>query len=317
MSTEQKGLRTTMKKLNGDSLTPILIFRKMKGKRKFLLESSSKHEGSGRYSFIGMDPLKSYSGRDGRIEEHVYETGKKYSHEGNLFVLLKRLMPRISDDIDFPFTGGAVGYVGYGAARNGANRHEDDLGFPDVNFNIYETIIVFDHVLNEVTVLHTEISEVQKTPDLDELADSLLSGREQEESGVELSDYTCAVTQQQFEDLVREAKTHIEAGEVEQIVLSRRLVADFNGDPFSLYRKLRKQNPSPYMYYMEFDDHIVVGTSPESLVRVSDGKVMTNPIAGTRRRGKDEAEDAALGKGTSGRSERASGTRYARRIGPK
>lgn len=296
MSTEQKGLRTTMKKLNGDSLTPILIFRKMKGKRKFLLESSSKHEGSGRYSFIGMDPLKSYSGRDGRIEEHVYETGKKYSHEGNLFVLLKRLMPRISDDIDFPFTGGAVGYVGYGAARNGANRHEDDLGFPDVNFNIYETIIVFDHVLNEVTVLHTEISEVQKTPDLDELADSLLSGREQEESGVELSDYTCAVTQQQFEDLVREAKTHIEAGEVEQIVLSRRLVADFNGDPFSLYRKLRKQNPSPYMYYMEFDDHIVVGTSPESLVRVSDGKVMTNPIAGTRRRGKDEAEDAALEK---------------------
>ncbi len=117
MSTEQKGLRITMKKLNGDSFTPILIFRKMKGKRKFLLESSSKHEGSGRYSFIGMDPLKSYSGRDGRIEEHVYETGKKYSHEGDLFVLLKRLMPRISDDIDFPFTGGAVGYVGYGAAR--------------------------------------------------------------------------------------------------------------------------------------------------------------------------------------------------------
>ena len=66
----------------------------MQGKRKFLLESSSKHEGSGRYSFIGMDPLKSYSGRDGKIEEHVYETGKKYSHEGDLFVLLKRLMPR-------------------------------------------------------------------------------------------------------------------------------------------------------------------------------------------------------------------------------
>ena len=153
-----------------------------------------------------MDPLKSYSGRDGRIEEHVYETGKKYSHEGDLFVLLKRLMPRISDDIDFPFTGGAVGYVGYGAARNGANRHEDDLGFPDVNFNIYETIIVFDHVLNEVTVLHTEISEVQKTPDLDALADKPVVGREQEDSSVELSDYTCAVTQQQFEDLVREAK---------------------------------------------------------------------------------------------------------------
>ena len=294
MSIEQKSLRTTVKKLNGDSLTPILIFRKMQGNRKFLLESSSKHEGSGRYSFIGMDPLKSYSGKNGKIEEYIFETGKTYQHEGDLFVLLKRLMPRISDDLDFPFTGGAVGYVGYGAGRDGVKHSEDNLGFPEVHFNIYETIVVFDHVLNEVTILHTEISEVQKTPDLNAFVDQLLTGREKEEGGIELGEYSCPVTQQQFEELVREAKRHIEAGEVEQIVLSRRLVADFKGDPFSLYRKLRKQNPSPYMYYMEFDDHVVVGTSPESLVRVSDGTVMTNPIAGTRRRGKDAAEDVAL-----------------------
>ncbi|WP_203248342.1 anthranilate synthase component I [Sporosarcina beigongshangi] len=296
MSTGQKSLRTTMKKLNGDSLTPILIFRKMQGKRKFLLESSSKHEGSGRYSFLGMDPLKCYSGRDGRIEEHVYATGKKYSHEGDLFVLLKRLMPQITDDIDFPFTGGAVGYVGYGAAREGGRRIEEDLGFPDVNFNVYETIIVFDHVLSEVTLLHTEINEVQSVPDLDALAESMLVGPEKEDSTFEISDYTSSVTQQQFEDLVRGAKGYIEDGEVEQVVLSRRMVADFKGDPFSLYRKLRKRNPSPYMYYMEFDDHVVVGTSPESLVRVSNGKVMTNPIAGTRRRGQDKAEDVVLEK---------------------
>ncbi|WP_342513774.1 chorismate-binding protein [Sporosarcina sp. FSL K6-1522] len=296
MSTEKMSLRTTMKKVNGDSLTPILIFRRMQGERKFLLESSSKHDGSGRYSFMGMDPVKSYSGRDGKIEEHVYATGKKYSHEGDLFVLLKRLMPQITDDIDFPFSGGAVGYVGYGAARKGESTIEEQLGFPDVNFNIYETIVVFDHVLNEVTLLHTEINEVRSVPDLDALAENMLSGPEKEDTTFEISDYTSSVTQQQFEALVREAKGHIEAGEVEQVVLSRRLVADFKGDPFSLYRKLRKRNPSPYMYYMEFDDHVVVGTSPESLVRVSDRKVMTNPIAGTRRRGKDKAEDVALEK---------------------
>ena len=296
MSIDKMSLRTTMKKLNGDSLTPILIFRKMQGQRKFLLESSSLHNGSGRYSFLGMDPLKSYSGRDGKIEEHVYTTGKTYSHEGELFALLKRLIPRITDDIGFPFTGGAVGYVGYGAGRQGSRRAADDLGFPDVNFNIYETIIIFDHLLNEVTLLHTEISEVQGVPDLDALAASLVAGSEKEEAPFEISDYTCSVTQQQFEALVREAKGYIEDGEVEQVVLSRRLVADFKGDPFSLYRKLRKRNPSPYMYYMEFDDHVVVGTSPESLVRVSDGKVMTNPIAGTRRRGEDAVEDAALEK---------------------
>ena len=296
MSTGQKSLRTTMKKVNGDSLTPILIFRKMQGEHKFLLESSSKHEGSGRYSFMGMDPLKCYSGRDGKIEEHIYSTGKKYSHEGDLFVLLKRLMPQITDDIDFPFTGGAVGYVGYGAAREGGRHTEEDLGFPDVNFNVYETIIIFDHVLNELTLLHTEINEVQSIPDLDALAASMLSGPEKEESTFEISDYECSVTQQQFEELVCEAKGYIEEGEVEQVVLSRRMVADFKGDPFSLYRKLRKSNPSPYMYYMEFDDHVVVGTSPESLVRVSNGKVLTNPIAGTRRRGQDTTEDMALEK---------------------
>lgn len=296
MSREQTSLRTTMKKFNGDSLTPILIFRRMQGKRKFLLESSSKHEGSGRYSFLGMDPLKSYSGRDGKLEEHIYATGKKYVHEGDLFVLLKRLIPRITEDIDFPFTGGAVGYVGYGAGSDSVTRSHDDMGFPDVNFNIYETIIIFDHVLNEVTLLHTEINPEQSAPDLDALAENMLSGLEKEESAFALSDYSCSVTQQQFEELVREAKGYIEQGEVEQVVLSRRLVADFKGDPFSLYRKLRKRNPSPYMYYMEFDDHVVLGTSPESIVSVSNGKVMTNPIAGTRRRGVDKAEDLALEK---------------------
>jgi anthranilate synthase component I len=296
MSVKQTSLRTTMKKLNGDSLTPILIFRRMQGQRKFLLESSSKHEGSGRYSFLGMDPLKSYSGRDGKLNEHVYVTGKKYVHEGDLFVLLKRLMPRITDDIDFPFTGGAVGYVGYGAGSDSVTRSSDDMGFPDVNFNIYETIIIFDHVLTEVTILHTEINPEQSAPDLDALAESMLYGPEKEESTFALSDYSCSVTQQQFENLVREAKGYIEQGEVEQVVLSRRLVADFNGDPFSLYRKLRKRNPSPYMYYMEFDDHVVLGTSPESIVSVANGKVMTNPIAGTRRRGVDKTEDLALEK---------------------
>ena len=135
MSTEQKGLRTTMKKLNGDSLNPDFDFQKnARASGSFYLESSSKHEGSGRYSFIGMDPLKSYSGRDGRIEEHVYETGKKYSHEGDLFVLLKRLMPRITDDIDFPFTGGAVGYVGYGAARRRCKSSQKTTRIPRCEF---------------------------------------------------------------------------------------------------------------------------------------------------------------------------------------
>ena len=296
MSIEKIGLRTIVKKLNGDLLTPIVIFRRMQGKHKFLLESSSMHEGSGRYSFMGMDPRKSYRGQGNEIEEYVYSTGKTYTHKGDLVDLLKRLMPRIVETTDIPFTGGAVGYFGYGAAQISTNGPVDDVGLPDVNFNIYETIIIFDHVLQEVTLLRTEIGAEASTYDLDELAEQISTSSQEEESTYKLSNFTSSMTQIEFENLVGKAKAYIEAGEVCQVVLSRRLEADFSGDPFSLYRKLRKRNPSPYMYYMEFEDHVVVGASPESLVRVSDGKVTTNPIAGTRRRGLDKLEDAALEK---------------------
>jgi len=294
MTTENKSLRTTMRKINGDSLTPILIFRRLQGKQKFLLESSSQHGESGRYSFIGMNPVKAYRGQDGQVEELDYTTNRTYTHEGDLYVLLKRLMPRITENIDFPFTGGAVGYVGYGAARNGEKRSEDDLHVPDVYFNIYDTIIIYDHELHEVTLLHTEINPVYGGPNLEALEEMILTGPTDKETAVSISTYQCAVSQQEFEERVRKAKAFIEQGVAEQIVLSRRLDADIEGDPFAVYRKLRKSNPSPYMYYMEFEDHTVIGASPESLVSVTGDKVMANPIAGTRPRGKDAVEDAAL-----------------------
>ncbi|ARD48210.1 anthranilate synthase [Sporosarcina sp. P33] len=294
MMTEQKNLRVTTRKIEGDSLTPILIFRRLKGKHKFLLESSSQAGGSGRYSFIGLNPQKAYRGRDGVVEEIVYSTNKTYTHEGDLYTLLKRLMPRITEDAGFPFTGGAVGYVGYGAARNGEMRSADDLNIPDVYFNIYDTIVIYDHKLHDVTLLHTEINPVYEAPDLDEIEDMIINGSIGKEESVSISDYRCAISKEEFERRVQIVIDAIKEGQAEQVVLSRRLEADITGDPFALYRKLRRRNPSPYMYYMEFEDHTVIGTSPESLVSVTGNKVLTNPIAGTRRRGRDEAEDQAL-----------------------
>lgn len=296
MTTEKKNLRVTKRKIEGDSLTPILIFRRLKGQHKFLLESSSQAGGSGRYSFIGLNPQKAYRGRDGVVEETVYSTGKTYTHEGELYTLLKRLMPRITEDAGFPFTGGAVGYVGYGAARNGEKRTADDLQIPDVYFNIYDTVVIYDHYKHEVTLLHTEINPVYEAPDLDAIEEMIVNGTVETEDEVQISPYRCAISKEEFERRVQQVIDEIKEGKAEQVVLSRRLEADIEGDPFSLYRKLRRRNPSPYMYYMEFDDHTVIGTSPESLVKVADGKVLTNPIAGTRRRGRDEAEDIAFEK---------------------
>lgn len=294
MSKEKTSLRTTIKTINGDSLTPILIFRRLAGKQKFLLESQSKHEDSGRYSFIGVNPIKAFIGYENRLEEFTYATNKTYVHEGDVFSILKGLMPRISDHMDFPFAGGAVGYVGYGAGRQ--HHLANQLGIPEIYLNIYETIIVFDHIENEVTILRTEVSIVKQNETLDELIGQILHGQEKKEEDFTLGAFESNLSQVQFEQLVKKGQQFIQAGEIEQIVLSRRLEADFNGDPFSLYRNLRRKNPSPYMYYMEMGESVIVGASPESLVKVTDGMMMTNPIAGTRKRKKDRLENERIAK---------------------
>ncbi len=294
MSIDTVSLRTTMKTINGDSLTPILIFRRLQGKQKFLLESHEKYEDSGRYSFIGMDPIKSFKGSKGRLEEFSFETKKTYIHEGDVFSILKRLMPRVMSDVEFPFAGGAVGYVGYGAGRDGMKERKDSIRLPEVYMNLYETIIVFDHKLNEVTIVRTEIDIVETEACFDELIDQLLNGKEEKDISFSLGAFKSSISQAQYEQLVKKAQQFIHKGELEQIVLSRRLTADFQGNPFSLYRNLRRKNPSPYMYYMEIGESVIVGASPESLVKVTNGVMMTNPIAGTRRRTQDKAENERL-----------------------
>lgn len=290
MSRERLSYRTTVKKLAGDRLTPILIFNRLKGKRKFLLERSAKIEESGRYSFIGSNPLKSYSGSGQQLVEQQFTTGKRYEYTGDLLTLLKRLMPRITEQSSFPFTGGAVGYIGYGAA-NANSILEDELNLPDINFQIYETIIIFDHMENVVTIMHTAVNAEQEKPDLEAIAVEITT----DDKNFILSNFKSNVTREKFEGQVQQALQHIQNGEVEKVVLSRRLLTDFTGNPFSIYRKLRKQNPSPYMYYMEFDQHIVIGISPESVVSVKNQVVKVNPIAGTIHRGQtiDEDEEQA------------------------
>lgn len=160
---EKRSSRTTMHTFNGDSLTPILLFRRLKGSEKFLLESSVKHENSGRYSFIGSNPRKTYKGRGERLTEYVRTTNKTYTHEGNLHILLKRLMPRISNVTHFPFSGGAIGFI----------QHDEQ---PSVHFHIYETVIIFDHMTDEVTIIHTNIDAETITPNIEEIVNDLTNG---------------------------------------------------------------------------------------------------------------------------------------------
>lgn len=262
-------LRTTIKKVNGDCLTPVLIFNRLQGTRKFLLESSAKHETTGRYSFIGANPRKTYTGSGTTLTEISHLTGKYYSYEGDLVRSLKQVMPRVSNHTEYPFTGGAIGTIRF-------NREQSTI--PAVNFQVYDTIVIYDHIKDELIVVHTNIDAEMNEPNIDDIIDQILNGTATVPGEFSLGAFTEQTAQDQFEAQVEAAQQLIAAGEVAEIVLSRKLQADFSGDAFSLYRQLRVQLPSPYMYYIEFGDHTVIGASPESVVSVYDGQLKTTTM---------------------------------------
>ncbi|MGN7118005.1 chorismate-binding protein [Lysinibacillus odysseyi] len=260
-------LRTTIKKINGDCLTPVLIFNRLQGKRKFLLESSAKHETTGRYSFIGANPRKTYTGSNKTLTEYSYLTDRSYSYEGDLVNLLKQVMPRISTNTEYPFTGGAIGYIRF-------NREQADI--PAINFHVYDTIVIFDHVTDEVTIIHTNIEAEVKEPCIEEVMHQIINADTLLPQEFLLGRFTEQTSKKEWTGQVEQLQKMIAAGELTEVVLSRRLLADFSGDAFSLYRALRVKHPSPYLYYIEFDDHTVIGASPTSVVGVHGHVLKTN-----------------------------------------
>ena len=233
-------LRTTIKKVNGDCLTPVLIFNRLQGTQKFLLESSAKHETTGRYSFIGANPRKTYTGSGTTLTEIAHRTGKSYSYEGDLVRSLKQVMPRVSNHTEYPFTGGAIGTIRF-------NREHSTI--PAVNFQVYDTIVIYDHVKDELIVIHTNIDAEMTEPNIDDIINQILNGTATAPGTFSLGAFTEQTTQRQFEAQVEVAQQLIAAGEVAEIVLSRKLQADFSGDPFSLYRELREASLTVYVLY--------------------------------------------------------------------
>ena len=234
--------RTSMKKVNGDLLTPISIFLRLQGKRKFLLESSAKNEGNGRYSFIGANPRKTYSGNDTHLQDLSHLTNKQYHYEGEIISLLKQVMPRVTSDTHYPLTGGGIGYI----HALPAALHEV---VPTLQFHVYDTLIIFDHLTDEMTVFHTNIEAEQVEPNIDQLIEELFTA-----STLADSDYTLHSLQQESQQFA---------------------TAQFSGDAFALYRNLRVQEAAAYMYYIEFDECTVVGTSPKSFLQIRDGALTT------------------------------------------
>ena len=298
--------------LLADTYTPVNLFRAVEENAKncFLLESAENAEQWGRYSFIGFDPSQEIRIKDGEITL-ICRDGivKKMKSEKPLSfieeLLAERKSPRI---VNMPhLTGGLVGYFGYDTVRyiekTLKNPPVDDLQLPECHLLLCDEIVALDHLRHTASV----IVNIRTAGDFDVnyrngverakeiaryLADALPSPRRKAPEG-DLS-VTSNMSRDEFCKSVIRAKRHIVDGDVFQIVLSQRFEAENAPDSFDVYRALRTVNPSPYMYYFKFDDYFIAGASPEMLVGVDDGVVSTRPIAGTIRRGKDEAEDKML-----------------------
>lgn len=285
---------------NADTLTPVGIYKRLQGKKKFLLESSFQHETKGKYSYIGANPYEEIIGFGDKTKVINVETKEEKVFQCNTLDYFKKYFRKIDIDIPLPFIGGAIGYVSYDAISqfvSTGEELEDPLNMPDYHFMLYDTIIVYEHRTEKAHIIALNVQnlkEVELDERLTKINHELSTPINIAEPNLTPITFSAQLKKEEFINRVQSAKRYIERGEAAQIVLSQRMVATFEEDPFSFYRELRTRNPSPYMFYIDFTDYFILGASPESLVQTNGRNVLTNPIAGTRRRGKTEAEDKVL-----------------------
>ena len=311
---KQGNLVPVWEEILADFDTPVSAFRKIEsGDHCFLFESVEGGEKWAQYSFLGSDVSVIFRSKGDRIE--IIEDGNVTEIKGDPVDELRKLLSRYKpvESPELPrFHGGAVGYFSYDIVRFVEKLPEDtvdDLNLWDCIYVITDTVVVFDNINNKIKIIANAFvpnekdaessynDAVAKIGEIKEKLQSPLpdnghySSESDDKSEVELSSN---FEKEAYEDAVRRTKEYIKAGDIIQAVIAQRWQTELTVDPFDLYRSLRVLNPSPYMFYLKLDDQILVGSSPEVMVRVEGDGVESRPIAGTRPRGKDETEDQKL-----------------------
>lgn len=292
--------------------TPVSTYLKLAdAPYTYLFESVQGGEKWGRYSIIGLPS-----------ETRVRVTGQHFRIERGESVVLEKEtadplseIARLARQFRVPiapgvprFTGGLVGYFGYDTVRYiephlGDPGKPDPIGAPDILLMLSEEVVVFDNLSGRLYVIvHADTENEDAFEQASARADEIVEGlggavppyRPVEGGAVDESEFVSSFSKARFEDAVEKCREYIYNGDIFQVVLSQRLSVPFTARPLDLYRALRTINPSPYMYYLNLGDMHVVGSSPEILVRLEDDEVTVRPIAGTRRRGFDDADDRRL-----------------------
>ncbi|WP_173298460.1 anthranilate synthase component I [Thermanaeromonas sp. C210] len=294
-----------------DTDTPVSLYLKFgRTPYSYLLESIEGGERLGRYSFIGFDPLLVYRCRGD--ESALLREGREEKVSGTLD-FLRRLLQELRVSPLPPgaprFFGGLVGYFAYDVVRRLEKlptNGKDDLQLPDIYLVLSRTLLIYDHLLRTVKVVclarrgdrqdyEAAQARLQKVIGLMRENSPEHPPRSQDPDLISGPvTYRANMTAEEYKNKVRRIQEYIAAGDCIQVVLSRRLELPFRGDTFAVYRRLRTINPSPYMFYLNFPEVQLVGSSPEMLVRVEDGIIENRPIAGTRPRGRTAGEDREL-----------------------
>ncbi len=288
-----------------DILTPIEAIKILKNVSThcYMLESAQQNEKWGRYTFLGFDPKIEITCLDGTLKAGSIKLQTSYPSAFLRQILSEYKSPRF--DYLPSFTGGLVGYFSYDyygysepSIRTGAENSE---AFKDVDLMLFDKVIAFDNFRQKIVLIvnmplgDTEVNYNKAVLELKQMQNLLQTGtKKQEPGGHLLGEVTPLFDKNRFCSMVEDAKSYIREGDIFQIVLSNRLSAPFEGSLLNTYRVLRTINPSPYMFYFSGTDVEIAGASPETLVKLENGVLHTFPLAGTRKRGKTEAEDRQL-----------------------
>ncbi|AWX45436.1 Anthranilate synthase [Flagellimonas maritima] len=297
-------LQTHYKKILADTITPVSVYLKIRDKfpNSILLESSDYHANDNSFSYICCNPIASIKVQheiitqvfpDGMKEEFpissdtdvtkvIHEFGQKFSASNNGFKFINN---------------GLFGYMSYDAVRYfedvAISRKEDSISIPDIYYAVYKNIIAINHFKNEAYLFaHCFESE----SNVDEIARLFNVRNFASYNFVKEGNPKSNLKDEEFKEQVVLAKKHCKRGDVFQLVLSRRFSQDFKGDEFNVYRALRSVNPSPYLFYFDYGDFKIFGSSPEAQLIVKDGKAEIHPIAGTYKRTGNDEQDAELAK---------------------
>ena len=300
------------REIYADIVTPITLLRKIGAlsSRYYLLESIEGGENWGRYSFLGYDPVMNVSCKDHTVTIRHYEEKEKADQvikTNAPFDVLREIAkdyrsPKIPGLP--PFTGGFVGYFAYsmmGYAEPVLSIKKGDCN--DFDLMLFDTVIAYDHLKQKIDlVVNMKTDQIMENygaacAKLERIARMIGENTPLKKSAVKSKpDFHCNVTKEEYSHMVERAKEYIVDGDIFQAVLSRQFKSDYDDSLLNAYRVLRTTNPSPYMVYLHMDETEIMSTSPETLVRLKDGRLTTFPVAGSRPRGRSVEEDKELEK---------------------